>query len=59
MQEREEKAGGASNLLFYTPVESVLQHDGKYVSKVCNWLDGNQLMQTSADVKLLLLLSCL
>jgi len=34
MQAREDKVGSASNLLFYTPVESVLQHDGKYVSKV-------------------------
>lgn len=33
MQAREDKAG-ASNLLFYAPLESVLQHDGKYVSKV-------------------------
>lgn len=34
MQAREDKAGGASNLLFYAPLEAVLQHDGKYVSKV-------------------------
>lgn len=32
-QAREDKAGGTSNLLYYAPLESILQHDGKYVSK--------------------------
>ncbi|KAI7846176.1 hypothetical protein COHA_000346 [Chlorella ohadii] len=34
---REDKAGGTSNLLYYAPLESILQHDGKYVSKVADW----------------------
>ncbi len=33
LQAREDKAGGTSNLLYYAPLESILQHDGKYVSK--------------------------